>query len=44
MSLVKDPSGSFYLESDQFNVDYEENSIKFVGESGEGRHIRQEKV
>lgn len=36
MSLVKDPSGSFYLESDQFNVDYEENSIKFVGESGEG--------
>lgn len=24
MSLVKDPSGSFYLESDQFNVDYEE--------------------
>lgn len=36
MSLIKDPSGSFYLESDQFNVDYEENSIKFVGESGEG--------
>mgnify|MGYP001538003589 CR=1 FL=1 len=36
MSLVKDPSGSFYLESDQFNVDYEENSIKFVGKSGEG--------
>lgn len=28
MSLIKDPSGSFYLESDQFNVDYEENSIK----------------
>lgn len=27
MSLIKDPSGSFYLESDQFNVDYEENSI-----------------
>lgn len=36
MSLIKDPSGSFYLESDQFNVDYEENSIKFVGESGKG--------
>ena len=36
MSLIKDPSDSFYLESDQFNVDYEENSIKFVGESGEG--------
>ena len=36
MSLIKDPSGSFYLESDQFTVDYEENSIKFVGESGEG--------
>lgn len=32
MSLIKDPSGSFYLESDQFNVDYEENSIKIDGE------------
>lgn len=39
MALVKDPSGSFYLDNTEFAVDYEENSISLVGGAGGGGDI-----
>ena len=31
MANIKDPSGSFYLDSSEFNVDYVKNKISLVG-------------
>ena len=31
MANIKDPSGSFYLDSSEFNVDYAKNKISLVG-------------
>lgn len=39
MALIKDPSGSFYVDDSQFTVDYEENSISLVGGAGGGSDI-----
>ena len=36
MSLIKDPSGSFYLDDNQFNVNYIENSVKLKNDGGGG--------
>lgn len=34
MANIKDPSGSFYLDSSEFNVDYAKNKISLVGGTG----------
>ena len=34
MANIKDPSGSFYLDSSEFNVDYVKNKISLVGGAG----------
>lgn len=34
MANIKDPSGSFYLDSSEFNVDYVKNKISLVGGTG----------
>ena len=34
MALIKTPGGEFYLDSTQFQVDYDENSVTFIGEGG----------
>ena len=34
MALIKTPGGEFYLDNTQFQVDYEENSVTFIGEDG----------
>lgn len=36
MANVKTPDGGFYLDNTQFDVDYEENLVTFIGETGEG--------
>ena len=36
MANIKDPSGSFYLDSSEFNVDYVKNKISLVGGTGGG--------
>lgn len=35
MANIKDPSGSFYLDSSEFNVDYAKNKISLVGGPGD---------
>ena len=34
MALIKTPGGEFYLDNTQFQVDYDENSVTFIGEGG----------
>lgn len=36
MALLKTPDGGFYVSSDDFNVDYVENSITLVQQGGSG--------
>lgn len=35
MALIKTPGGEFYLDNTQFQVDYDENSVTFIGEGGD---------
>lgn len=34
MALVKTPGGEFYVDDTQFKVDYNDNSIIFIGGGG----------
>ena len=35
MALIKTPGGEFYFDSTHFQVDYDENSVTFIGEGGD---------
>lgn len=39
MANIKDPSGSFYLDSSEFSVDYAKNKISLVGEAAGGDYL-----
>lgn len=44
MSLIKDPSGSFYLDDNQFNINYIENSVKLKSAGGGAEYIAGEGI
>lgn len=44
MSLIKDPSGSFYLDDNQFNINYIENSVKLKSDGGGAEYIAGEGI
>lgn len=37
MALIKTPDGGFYLDDNQFYVDYEENVVTIIGGGGQGQ-------
>lgn len=41
MALVKTPDGSFYVDDEQFDVDYENNSIIIKGGGSSSETIEQ---
>lgn len=41
MALVKTPGGEFYVDDTQFKVDYNDNSIIFIGGGGSAETVEE---